>query len=74
MLGKISKKVIIRGKCEVCNSPLNRFCSDRKIKELMFEGIINLNQNASQKLNGQSKNSNEIIKESHIPDQLELWN
>ncbi len=39
-LGKITNQAFIRGKCEVCNTALLLFSSDRKVQESKEKGLI----------------------------------
>lgn len=72
-LGKNSVQVIITGKCEVCNSPLNRFCSDQKFKEMRIAKDQHLNgKQISDSDTPLASNIVHII-ESDKTEQLELW-
>lgn len=72
-LGKNSVQVIITGKCEVCNSSLNRFCSDKKFNEMGFD--------KDQHFNGKQISGSDTPLASNIvntietdkTEQLELW-
>ncbi len=39
-IGKYGRQVFLKGRCENCNSKLNKFSTDRKVLELIQEGVI----------------------------------
>ena len=66
-------QVIITGKCEICNTSLNRFCSDQKFKEMNIDKDRNI-------YGEQISSSNKTLApnivhalESDKAEQLELW-
>lgn len=70
MLGKnYARQVIIRGVCEVCYSPLNRFSSDKKIKDNSIKEIM-LERQKSPIGKTKRKYRKRSINQVKIPEQL----
>ncbi len=59
-LGKTSKQVVIKGICEVCNTRLTRFSSDRKERELQEKGGILAENETLLSRNGDSSVNTDI--------------
>ena len=61
-MGKMAKQVFIKGICEICNTSLFLFSSDRKLKELQEKGVFIKEHKTTINGNGDSSVNTDIIR------------